>query len=122
MTGWAWPRRWASAPRSAGASGSTSRRRATPPSTCARRASWRGGGSASARWWCSSESRRAADSALAVGAGALGGDAHQDALLGDHRLAVLVPVGMLAGDAAVVADQALHGLGQVLDGHRSLDL
>src|SRR5438552_17434 len=59
--------------------------------------------------------------ALAVGTGALDGDADDDALLALHGPAVVVPVGMLAGDAPVVVDERFHGFRQGDDRRLPLD-
>src|SRR3954463_1209249 len=57
-----------------------------------------------------------------VRAAASHGDAHQDPLLAHHGRAVVVPVGVLAGDAAVVGDETVHRLGQVHDLGRAFHL
>src|SRR4051794_20671681 len=49
-------------------------------------------------------------------------EADEDPLLPLHRPAVVVPVGMLPGDLAVVVDQRLHRLGQRQNARGSLDL
>ena len=49
-------------------------------------------------------------------------DADQALALVDHRLPVLVPVGVLAGDGAVVVDQRLDSVGQVDDLGVAVDL
>src|SRR5207248_1974446 len=51
-------------------------------------------------------------SPLSLGTYLLDGDADEHALVAFHGPAVVVPVGVLAGDAAVVGDEAVHGLGQ----------
>src|SRR5262245_48817774 len=65
-------------------------------------------------------SRRA--SAADVRTGALGGDTEDDALFALHRIAIVVPVGMFAGDAPVVVDQAVHCFRQRNDFGRAVDL
>src|SRR5205085_11162648 len=59
--------------------------------------------------------------ALLLGAHLFDRNADEHALVSFHRPAVVVPVGMLAGDAAVVVDQAVHSLGQRHDGCPSRD-
>src|SRR3954467_7107387 len=61
-------------------------------------------------------------SAADVGAGAGEVEPDEYPLLLLHRSSVVVPVRMLAGNRAVVVDQAVHRLGQRHDRHRALDL
>src|SRR3989442_10488681 len=60
--------------------------------------------------------------AVELAGGALYLDADEAALLFLHPLAVLVPVRVLAGQAAVVVDQELHRLGERGDLGRPINL
>ena len=46
------------------------------------------------------------------GAEVVDGQSDEHTLLVDHGVSVVIPVGVLAGDAAVVVDQPVHGLGR----------